>query len=256
MKGASNSLSPGAFLAGVGTICGRELAAYFDSAIAYVYTIAFTVLANSIFMNEFFLTGHLDMTGYFDLLPLLLCFFLPAITMRLWAEERKTRTVELLLTLPIHPLQAAVGKYLAALGLYGLFLLGSAPIPLMLGALGEPDFGLIASGYLGLVAFGSLFLALGNFLSALSSDQIVAFVVTSVIGFVFVLSGNDRVVAVLDGLAPALALGTLLYESLSVMPHYGSFVRGAIELSSVLYFALFTGLFLWANALVLEKNRA
>lgn len=256
MKASTNSLSAGQFVSGMAVICGRELSAYFDSAIAYVYTIAFTVLANSIFMNEFFLTGHLDMTGYFDLLPLLLCFFLPAVTMRLWAEERKTRTVELLLTLPIHPLQAAVGKYLAALGLYTLFLLGSLPIPIMLGALGEPDLGLIASGYLGLFAFGSMFLALGNFLSALSSDQIVAFVVTTVLGFVFVLSGNDQVVAVLDGLAPALSLGTLLYESISVMPHYEAFVRGAIELSSVLYFTLFSGLFLWANALVLEKNRA
>jgi len=249
------SAPAGGYLPPIFLIARRELAAYFDSSIAYVYTIAFVVLANSIFMNEFFLTGTVDMTGFFDLLPFLLAFFLPAITMRLWAEERKQRTVEVLLTLPIRTLQAVLGKYLAALALFGLFLLGSLPILAMLFALGDPDPGLIASGYLGLVLFGALFLAFGSFLSALSSDQIVAFVISTVFGFALVLAGNAQFVAVVDGLVPGLALGTLLFENFSVMPHYDSFVRGAIDLSSCLFFALFTGLSLWLGALVLERNR-
>jgi len=247
--------SPG-FLAGVRLIAGRELSAYFDSAIAYVYTIAFVVLANSIFMNEFFLAGNVDMSGFFDQLPVLLAFFLPAITMRLWAEEKKQRTIELLLTLPIRPLQAVLGKYLAALGLFGLFLAGSLPIPFMLVALGEPDLGLICSGYLGLIAFGATFLAFGMFLSALSGDQIVAFVLSTILGFFFVLTGNDQVAAVLDGLFPSAGLGTFLYESISVMPHYDALVRGLIDLSTVVYFSLSCALFLWANTLVLERDRA
>ena len=243
-------------LGGVLVVAGRELLGNFDSRIAYVYTIAFVVLANSIFMNEFFLTGTVDMTAFFDLMPLLLPVFLPAITMRLWAEERKQRTLEMLLTMPIRPVQAVLGKYLAALALYGLLMLGSLPIVVMLGALGEPDGGLILGGYLGMFLFGAQFLAVGMFLSSLCSDQIVAFVTTSVSIFLFVLLGDDRVVAVLDGLFPALQPGTWLYESVSVMPHYEAFVRGVIGLPGLVYFAGFSALFLWATGLALERNRA
>jgi ABC-2 type transport system permease protein len=248
-------MGPREWLGGAALVAGRELAAYFDSAIAYVFTIAFVVLANSIFMNEFFLTGTVDMTGFFDRMPLLLAFFLPAITMRLWAEERRQRTIEVLLTLPIRTLQAVVGKYLAALVLYGLFLVGSLPILGMLFVLGDPDPGLVAGGYLGLVLFGALFLAFGAFLSALSGDQIVAFVVSTVLGFALVLLGNDQVVAVFDGLAPGWSVGTLLYENVSVMPHYDAFVRGAVDLSSTLFFVVLSCVFLWANALVLDRTR-
>ena len=253
---ASNKLSAAQRIRGTRRVAARELGGIFDSPIAYVTTIAFTILANSIFMNEFFLTGNVDMTGYFDLLPLLLAIFLPAISMRVWAEERRQRTVELLLTLPIRTSQAVLGKYLASLGLFGLFLLGSLPIPIMLRVLGEPDWGAILSGYLGLVLFAGLFLAFGSLLSALSRDQIIAFVTTTLAGFGFVLSGDERVVAVLDGLFPALALGTLLYESLSVMPHYDDLVRGVIQASSLVYFLVLTSIFLWAASLTLDRNRS
>ena len=243
-------------LAGVGVIAGRELGSAFDSWIAYVYTIAFVVLANSIFMNEFFLTGTVDMTGFFDLMPMLLPVFLPAITMRLWAEERKQRTIEMLLTMPIRPLQAVLGKYLASLGLLALLLAGSLPIVVMLASLGDPDLGLIAAGYLGAFCFGAQFLALGIFLSSLSADQIVAFVTTTVSVFLFVLLGDERVVSVLDGLWPEGAAGTFLYEHVSVMPHYDAFVRGVIGLPAVAYFAGFSAVFLWLTALVLERKRA
>lgn len=250
-----NSLSLRETIDGVRLVAARELGAYFDSSIAYVYTIAFVVLTNSIFMNEFFLTGNVDMTSFFDLMPLLLAFFIPAITMRLWAEERKQRTIELLLTLPIWPGQAILGKYVAALGLYGLFLLGSLPIVIMLCALGSPDPGLIFSGYVGLIFLGAMFLSSGMFLSALSGDQIIAFVTSTLLGFFLVLTGNDKVVAVLDGVAPTLSLGTLLYESISVVPHYEAFERGVVELPSVLYFSAMSALFLWATSLVLSRNR-
>ena len=251
----ANALSFRELIRGVRLIAAREIGAYFDSSIAYVYTIAFVVLANSIFMNEFFLTGTVDMTGFFDLLPLLLAFFLPAITMRLWAEERRHRTIELLLTLPIRPAQAILGKYIAAMALYALFLVGSLPIVVMLFVLGDPDPGLILCGYLGLMFLGGQFLASGMFLSALSSDQIVAFVTSTLLGFFLVLTGNDKVVAVLDGLAPSVAPGTMLYESVSVMPHHDAFVRGVVELSSVLYFSLMSAIFLWMTALVLRRIR-
>jgi ABC-type transport system involved in multi-copper enzyme maturation permease subunit len=248
-------LSPAQAASGTLLIAQRELQAYFDSSIAYVYTIAFVILTNSIFMNEFFLTGSVDMGRFFDLLPLLLAFFLPAVTMRLWAEERRQRTIELLLTLPIRPLQAILGKYLAALGLYGLFLIGSLPIVLMLYSLGRPDGGLILSGYIGLFLLGAQLLAAGMFLSALSGDQIVAFVTSTLLGFFFVLTGNARVVSVLDGLWPSLQLGTLLYEWVSVMPHYEAFVSGLVQASSIIYFTLMSALFLGLNGLVLRRVR-
>ena len=244
------------WFAGITAVAGRELGNYVDSKIAYVYTIAFVVLANSIFMNEFFLTGTVDMSGFFDLMPLLLPVFLPAVTMRLWAEERKQRTIEMLLTMPIRPIQAVLGKYLAALALFALFLAGSLPIVVMLAALGDPDPGLIASGYLGLFLFGAMLLALGTFLSALSSDQIVAFVMTTAVGFLFVLSGHEKVVAVLDGLFPGVDLGTTLYESFSVAPHYEAFVRGLVSVPALVYFGGLAALFLWICAQVLERNRA
>lgn len=243
------------FVGGAALIARRELGALFGGPIAWVFTIAFALLANSIFMNEFFLTGNVDMSGYFELMPLLLAFFLPAISMRLWAEERKTRTVELLLTLPVVPWQAVLGKYAAALGLFLVLALTSLPIVVMLAFLGRPDPGLIAAGYLGLLGFGALFLAFGELLSALSSDQIVAFVASTVVGYAFVLTGNERVVAVLDGLFPSLSVGTFLYESVSVMPHYEAFVRGVVQLSSVCYLASLSALFLWLTALVVERDR-
>lgn len=252
---AANRLSAGQFLAGVRHVAAREVGAAFDGAVAYVYLVAFTVLSNSIFMNEFFLGGRAEMRAFFELMPLLLAFFLPAVTMRLLAEERRQRTLELLLTLPIVPLQAVLGKYVAALVLLAAFMAGSLPVVVMLHVLGDPDPGLIVSGYLGLFLLGAMFLAFGLFLSSLSQDQIVAFVTSTLLGFAFVLTGEDRVVAVLDGLWPAAGAGTLLYESFSVAPHYRALVGGAVTLPALLYFGGFAALFLWLCALVLQRQR-
>ncbi len=240
---------------GIRIIAAREIGAAVDSGIAFVFAIAFGLLANSIFMNEFFLAGTVDMGGYFRLLPLLLAFFLPAITMRTWAEERKTRTIETLLTLPIRPAQAVLGKFLAGLAVYALFLATSLPIPVMLVVLGDPEPGTILGGYLALGLFGALFLAFGNFLSALSKDQITAFVTATLFGFALVLLGNEDVVGILDGLVPGVFLGTFLYENVSVMPHYDAISRGALELPALAYFACSSALFLWTSSLALERIR-
>jgi ABC-2 type transport system permease protein len=246
--------APG-FLSGVAVLAAREWLATFDSAIAYVYTIAFALLANSIFMNEFFLAGRAEMTALFDLLPLLLVVFLPAITMRLWAEESQKRTLELLLTLPIRPLQAVLAKFLAACGLYAVFLATTLPIPGMLLVLGEPDLGRIAAGYLGLLCFGAAFLALGLLASSLTQDQIVAFTIATVTGFLLVLSGDERLVSVLDGLWPDRAVGTFLHDHLSALPPYQQFVRGLLDLPALLYFLGLAAAALWANTAVLAVRR-
>src|SRR5436190_22891390 len=128
------------------------------------------------------------MSWYFQLLPFLLAFFLPAATGRLCVAAHRHRTIELLLTMPFVHVQAILGKYLAAMAIYLLFLAGSLPIVLMLLVLGHPDLGRIAAGYLGLVLFGCQFLALGMFFSALSSEQIVAFVTSVLVSFGLVLT--------------------------------------------------------------------
>lgn len=247
-------LSPSEFASGVRTVAGRELGAIFDSGIATIVTVAVVVLSNWVFMNDFFLTGTVDMTPFFELQPWLLAVYLPAITMRSWAEERRQRTLELLLTLPLQSGQAVLGKFLASLGLFALYVLGSLPIVLMLFCLGDPDPGLLLASYLGLFALGAFFLALGMFFSALSADQIVAFVVSTVLSFALVLLGWEQAVSALDGWFDGL--GTWAYESLSMAPHYEAFLRGAVDLASLLYFGLFTALLLWAGALVLDEYRA
>ncbi|MFT7668483.1 MAG: ABC-2 type transport system permease protein [Planctomycetota bacterium] len=242
-------------LQGVGVVFGRELGAFFDSAIAYVYLISALVLLTSLFMNEFFLTGRLDMTPFFDALAPLSIFLLPAVTMRLWAEDKKTRTFELWMTLPLRPGQVVCGKYLAALALYCMFLLGTAPIVIMLMVLGNPDLGLIFSGYLGAFGLGVLFLAFGSFLSSLTGDQIVAFVTSVLCGFLFIFTGHPKVIAVLDGISPDLGAGSFLADNLAALPHYDSFVRGLVELSSVVWFAGLAAAFLWLTTVVVSKVR-
>jgi ABC-2 type transport system permease protein len=248
-------LSAGQFFAGVRIVLARELEAYFDSPIAYVYAAVFLVLSCTTFMNSFFLDAVVDMSAYFEVLPFLLIPFVPAITMRTWAEEHAQHTFELLMTLPLHAFQVVLGKYLAALCFYLLVLLGSLPILFMLAWLGDPDLGLILASYLGAFLLGAFFLACGLFASGLTRDQIVAFVVATLCGFVFVLSGHEKVVEVIDGLAPAWQVGTWLHDSISVLPHYRTFGRGVIALADVLYFALMSAFFVYMNHLSLQRTK-
>ena len=241
--------------AAIRVVWSRELSAYFDSAIAYIYATVFLVLSCTTFMNSFFLDSVVDMSPYFEWLPFLLIPFVPAITMRSWAEERAQNTFELIMTLPLLPYQLVVGKYLAALCFYSIVLLGSLPIVVMLVWLGEPDLGLIFCNYLGALLLGALFLAFGTFASGLTRDQIVAFVLAGLLGFLFVFTGHDKVVEVVDGLAPTMQLGTWLYESASVMPHYRAFLSGLIGLDHLLYFVLMSGFFLWMNQLTLQRGK-
>lgn len=248
-------LSAAECLRGARIVFDRELESYFDSPIAYAYAAVFLVLSCTTFMNSFFLDGVVDMGPYFTALPFLLIPFVPAITMRAWAEEHAQHTFELLMTLPLHSLQVVLGKYLAALCFYAIVLAGSLPIVLMLLFLGDPDLGRICASYLGALLLGAFFLSFGLFASGLTRDQIVAFVLAALFGFFFVLSGHEKVVEVLDGLAPAYQPGTWLYETISVLPHYEAFGRGVIALADLLYFALMSGFFVSMNYLSLQRSK-
>lgn len=243
-------------------IARRELGAAFDTPVAWASLLASVLLVNTAFMNGFFLGGRLEMTGFFARLPLFLAVLLPALSMRLFAEERKTRTIELLFALPLRARDAVLGKYLAALAMFGLFLVGTLPIPALLMWLGSPDLGAIVSGYLGLFLLGAELLALGLFASAVTSDQLVAFVAAAVPGACLVLLGDPRVVSVLDGLGAApdsshgRAIGSELAALLSPTPAFESFVGGVVALESVIHLVAFTAFFLWAATKSVDRARA
>jgi len=239
----------------VSTVARRELKAYFDSPIAYVTASAFLILAGSVFMNSFFLNGIVDMGEFFRNLPILIVLFIPAITMRSWSEEYTRGTFEILMALPLRPYSIVLGKYLAALAFYSIIVAGSFPIVVMLYVLGTPNLGIVISSYFGSVLLGAFFLSLGCFLSGLTREQIVAYVLTAFVGAIFVLTGVSQVVEVLDGLVPSLQFGTWLYESVSVMPHYENLCRGLIGLGDMLYFGLMIGFFLVMNEMTLKLSR-
>ena len=252
---ASGRPPPLGFLEGAGVVLRRETAAYFDSAIAYVYAAVFLMLSSGLFMNGFFLESRLDMDAYWAVLPYLLALFIPAITMRSWAEERTQGTLELIMTLPLRPLQIVLGKYLAALAFYLCVLAGSLPIVVMLFMLGQPDVGPIVSSTIGAVLLGSFFLALGLFVSGLTREQIVAFVLATFACALLVLTGEEKVVEVLDGLAPHWQAGTWLHDSVSVLPRYAAFRRGIVALGDTAYFVLLSAACLAMNEVTLRLTK-
>lgn len=243
------------FFHGVRLVLGRELSAWFDGAIAYVALVVSLLAVGAMFVNEFFAAGKLDMAPFFDRMPLVLVLFAPAIAMRSWAEDKKQRTFELWMTLPLEPAQVVLGKYFASVALFGVFLAGTLPIPLMLFVLGRPDPGLIAAGYLGAALLGALFLAIGQLFSGLTGDQIVAFLATAFACGFLVATGEARVVDVLDGLAPSVPPGTLLSDWVSALPRYEAFSRGVVGLSGLAYFVGLSALLLAWNTAAVTRRR-
>ncbi|MDY0109684.1 MAG: ABC-2 transporter permease [Candidatus Krumholzibacteria bacterium] len=231
----------------------REFASYFNSPIAYIFIIVFLLLTGLLFMLNFFLIGQADMRGFFGALPLLLTFFIPAISMRLWAEDRRQGTFELLMTLPMRPYEVMLGKYLAALAFFALALAGSLPIPIMLNALGNPDNGTVASGYLGALMMGALYLSVGIFTSGLMRDQISAFILGVMACLIMWLLGQTFVAAVFDGWVDGL--GRLLQQYLGMTAHFEPMLRGVVALGDVVYFLALTVFFLFLNALWLEGRK-
>ncbi len=234
------------------TIAKREFGAYFNSAIAYIFIIVFLLLSASLFMTEFFLAARADMRSFFNSLPIILCAFLPAVTMRLWAEDRRGNTLELLLTFPVRTHELVVGKYLASLAFYLISLATTLSIPLMLMALGRPDPGSMIGSYIGAILLGSFFLAFGLFVSGLCRDQIVAFISTLIICLGFILVGTDFIAASIDGWFPGIALGSFLKNTFGLLPHFSGFAKGVLDLRDFLYFAVGTIIFLILNGFWLE----
>jgi ABC-2 type transport system permease protein len=238
------------------TIMRRELASYFATPVAYVFIIIFLVLAGwfTFYIGGFYERGQADLAPFFSYLPWLYLFLIPAISMRLWAEERRSGTVELLLTLPVTMFEAVLGKFLAAWLFTGIALALTFPLWLTVNYLGEPDNGAILAGYVGSFLLAGGFLAIGACVSAATRNQVVAFILTVVICFLFLLSGHPGVLAGFSAWAPDILVSAI--ASLSFLTHFDAISKGVIDLRDIVYFALVIGFFLVANAIILDLRKA
>ncbi|NIA14781.1 MAG: ABC transporter permease subunit [Nitrospiraceae bacterium] len=234
------------------TILRRDLRAYFTSPIGYIFMIVYVLMSVGLYITSFFAFPVADMRGYFGNLPLMLCVFIPAVTMRVWAEERKENTWEMLLTFPMNARQLVLGKFLATFVFFAVTVAATFTIPLMLAALGNPDNGAILGGYVGALLLGAFFIAIGIFFSGFFKDQIVAFVVTLLACFALFLVGTNFIAGYIDSAIPGL--GSLLMELVGVVGHYDAFMRGVFELADILYFVAWTTLLLMLNVMYIEAR--
>jgi len=240
----------------VKAIFRRELSSYFATPVAYVFIVIFLVLMGTFtfYLGGFYERGQADLTGFFNYHPWLYLFLVPAISMRLWAEERKSGSIELLMTLPVTPWQAVLGKFLAAWAFTGIALMLTFPIWITVNYLGEPDNGVILAAYIGSLLMAGGFLAIGSCLSAVTRNQVIAFVITVVVCFGFLLSGFPLVLDVFSGWAPQALLDGI--ASLSFLTHFASIKKGVIDFRDLVFFALLIGTFLYANTIVLQWKQA
>ena len=240
----------------IGALFRRELQSYFATPVAYVFIVIFLVLmgAFTFYLGNFYERGQADLGPFFIFHPWLYLLLVPAITMRLWAEERKNGSIELLMTLPITPWQAVLGKYLAAWAFTGVALSLTFPIWITVNYLGDPDNGAIVAAYIGSFLMAGGFLAIGACLSATTPNQVIAFVITVVVCFVFLVSGFPMVLDFFTSWAPQILVDGI--ASLSFLTHFESISKGVIDLRDLIYFGFLILAFLYANTIVLRWRQA
>jgi ABC-2 type transport system permease protein len=240
----------------IGIIFKRELMSYFATPVAYVFIVIFLVLAGAFtfYLGGFYERDQADLQPFFNFHPWLYLFLVPAISMRLWAEERKSGSIELLLTLPITMLQAVLGKFLAAWAFIGFALLLTFPIWISVNYLGDPDNGVILAGYIGSLLMAGGFLAIGACISAANRNQVIAFIITVAVCFAFMVSGFPLVLDLFSGWAPQPLVDAI--ASLSFLTHFSTISKGVIDLRDVVYFAAMIGFWLLANAIVIDARKA
>ncbi len=236
-------------------VASRELGGYFATPVAVVFIVIFLVLQGVLTFNlgNFFDRNQADLTPFFSFIPWVFLLLVPAITMRLWAEERRLGTIELLLTLPITQGQAVVGKFLAAWAFCAIALALTFPFVITVNYLGRPDNGVIATGYLGALLVAGAFLAVGSALSATTKNQVIAFVLAIAVCFLFTVTSTPVVTDFLSQGTPALAE---VARRISVAERFQSFTRGIVSLRDLLYFASFIGFWLFLNTVIVDHRKA
>lgn len=243
-------------MAVIRSIAGRELRSYFATPLAYVFIVIFLALTGlfTFYLGGFYERGQADLAPFFNFHPWLYLFLVPAIAMRLWAEERKSGSVELLMTLPVTLWQAVLAKFLAAWLFIAVALALTFPIWLTVNYLGDPDNGVIVAAYIGSLLMAGGFLAIGSCISAANRNQVVAFIITVVICFIFMLAGFPLVLDLFSGWLPGPLLDAV--ASLSFLTHFTAISKGVLDVRDVLYFLLVIGVWLVATTIVLDLKKA
>jgi ABC-2 type transport system permease protein len=237
------------------TIASRELGGYFATPVATVFIVIFLILQGTLTFNlgNFFDRGQADLNPFFNFIPWVFLLLVPAITMRLWAEERRLGTIELLLTLPITQGQAVVGKFLAAWLFCAIALCLTFPIVLTVRFLGDPDLGVIASGYLGALLIAGAFLSIGSAMSALTRNQVIAFVLAVAVCFIFAAASYPLVTDFLNRNTPVMAE---IARRMAVVDRYQSFTRGIIAPRDLIFFTTFIGFWLFLTTVLVDQRKA
>lgn len=239
-----------------GIIFRRELTAYFSTPLAYVFIVIFLVMNGiaTFDLGGFYLRGQADLQPFFNFHPWLYLFMIPALAMGLWSDERKTGTIELLMTLPVRLRDAVLGKFLAAWVLSGIALLLTFPIWITVNYLGNPDNGVILAGYIGSWLMAGGFLAIGSCMSALTRNAVIAFILTVAICFMFVASGSAIVLNLFSGWAPQILSDAI--AALSFLTHFDAISKGVLDIRDILFFAAVIAAWLFASAIVIEIKKA
>ena len=243
-------------MSGTLTIFKRELRSYFSTPVAYVFIVIFLLLSGAFtfYLGNFYERGQADLLPFFDFHPWLYLFLVPAVGMRLWSEERKSGTIELLMTLPITMWQAVVGKFLAAWAFIGIALVLTFPIWITVNYLGSPDNGVIFASYIGSFLMAGAFLAIGSCLSACTRNQVIAFILTAVVCFLFLLAGFPLVLNFFSAWAPQGLVDAI--SGLSFMTHFTAISKGVIDVRDLIYFLLTIAFWLYASAVVIDLKKA
>jgi len=227
----------------------KEFKQFFLSPIAYVFITVYLVITNFIFFQGFFIANQADMRQYFGLLPWSFLFFVPVVTMRSWAEEKKGRTLELLLTWPLSDREVVLGKFLASFCFLGVALLFSLSIPITIAIIGNPDMGPIVGGYIGALLMGAGYLSIGLWCSSMTENQITAFITSLGISVAFFLIGNQFVTMKLpSAIVP-------VFNYLGIGNHFDSIGRGVIDSRDIVYYISLIGFFLFLNVRSLESRK-
>ena len=227
----------------------KEFRSYFNSPIAYIFITFFLGLSSWLFFRGFFLQNQAEMRGFFGLMPWIFLFFIPAVTMKLWAEEKKIGTIEILMTLPIRDYEVVLGKFFASFALLVVTVLLSFVIPFSVMYVGDPDGGIIITGYIGLLLMGAAYLAIGLCASTLTENQIIAFILGIFTCFVLLIIGEDIVLFnTPDWLFP-------IFSYLGLGSHYSSILRGVLDSRDIIYYLSVIGFFLYLSTLAIESRK-
>lgn len=243
-------------MSGTLAVFRRELRSYFATPVAYVFIVIFLILAGALtfYMGGFYERGQADLQPFFNFHPWLYLFLVPAVSMRLWAEERKSGTIELLLTLPVTIWQAVFGKFLAAWAFIVMALALTFPIWITVNYLGHPDNGVIVASYIGSALMAGAFLAIGSCLSAATRNQVVAFILTVVVCFVLLLAGFPMVLNFFRAFAPQGVVDAV--AGMSFLTHFAAIGKGVIDVRDLIYFVLMIVVWLYASVVVIDLKKA